>query len=178
MHNITFWSIFSVFLSAVTSKIRQRSLSPNQGFRMSKCCIHANFGQNQVFSSGDIEHNITFWSKFSVFLSAVTLKIRSRSQIPHQGFSITKCCIHAKKFQKQVISSGDVEHYITFWSKFSMFLSAVTLKIRSRSQSPNQGFRMSNCCTHLNFGQNQVIGSEDFEHNITFWSKFSVFYLQ
>ena len=27
------------------------------------------------------DHNVTFWSKFSVFLSAVTLKIRSRLQI-------------------------------------------------------------------------------------------------
>ena len=34
---------------------------------LSKCCIHANFGQNRVISSGDIKHNITFWSKFSVF---------------------------------------------------------------------------------------------------------------
>ena len=38
------------------------------------------FGQNQLIGSGDIEHNITFWSKFSVFLSAVTLKVRSRPQ--------------------------------------------------------------------------------------------------
>ena len=76
---------------------------------MSKCCIHANFGQNQVISSGDIEHNITFWPKFSVFLSAVTLKIRSRSQSPNQGFSISKCCIHANSGQDQVISSGDIK---------------------------------------------------------------------
>ena len=40
-----------------------------------------------------------------------------------------------------------------------MFLSAVTLKIRSRSQSPNQGFIMSTCCMHANFGQNPVIRS-------------------
>ena len=50
------------FLSAVILKIRSRSQSPNQGFSISKCCIHANSGQNQVISSGDIEHNITFWS--------------------------------------------------------------------------------------------------------------------
>ena len=81
---------------------------------MSKCCIHANFCQNQVISSGDIEHNITFWSKFSVFLSAVTLKIRSRSQSPDQGFRMSKCCIHANFGQNQVISSGDIEHNITF----------------------------------------------------------------
>ena len=60
--------------------------------------------------------------------------------------------------------SGDIEHYITFWSKLGVFLSAVTLKIRSRSQSPNQespnqGFKMSMCCIHANFGQNPVIRS-------------------
>ena len=46
------------FLSAMTLKIRSRSQRPNQGF--SKCCIHANAGQNQVISSGDIEQIITF----------------------------------------------------------------------------------------------------------------------
>ena len=56
-----------MFLSAVTLKNRSRSQSPNQGFSMSKFYIPANFGQNQVIDSGDIEHNITFWSKFSVF---------------------------------------------------------------------------------------------------------------
>ena len=40
-----------------------------------------------------------------------------------------------------------------------MFLSAVTLKIRSRSQSPNQGFSMSKCCILANVGQNPVIRS-------------------
>ena len=53
--------------------------------------------------------------------------------------------------------SGDIEHYITFWSKLSVFLSAVTLKIRSRSQSPNQGFNMSMSCIHANYGQNPII---------------------
>ena len=124
-----------MFLSAVTLKIRSRSQQPNQGLCISKCCIHANFGQNQAISSGDIEHSITLWSKFSVFLSAVTLKIRSRSQCPNQGFTMSKCCIHANFGQDQVIRSGDMEHNITFWSKCSVFLSAVALKIRLRSQS-------------------------------------------
>ena len=66
---------------------------------------HENFGQNQVIGSGDIEHNITFGSKFSVFLSAVTLKIRSRSQSPNQGFSMSKCCILANVGQNPVIRS-------------------------------------------------------------------------
>ena len=40
-----------------------------------------------------------------------------------------------------------------------MFLSAVTLKIRSRSHMPNQGFGMSKCYTRANFGQNPIIRS-------------------
>ena len=79
---------------------------------MSKCCIHANIGQNQVISSGDIEHNITFWSKFSVFLSAVTLKTRSRSQSPNQSFSMSKCCILATFGQNPVIRSGYIVHML------------------------------------------------------------------
>ena len=89
-----------------------------------------------------------------------------------------KFYIHAYFGRNHVIGSGDIEHSITFWSKFSMFLSAVTLKIRSRSQSPNQGISMCKFYIIAYFGRNQVIGSGDIEHNITFWSKFSVFCLQ
>ena len=53
-----------------------------------------------------------------------------------------------------------IEHNITFWSSFSVFLSAETLKIRSKSQSPNQGFNMSKCCIHANFGQIKLIVQE------------------
>ena len=156
-HNITFWSKFSVFLSAGTLKIRSRSQSPNQISFMNKCYIHADFSLNQISCSGDIEHNITFWSKFSVFLSAVTLKIKSRSQSPNQFFFMNKCYIHADFSSNLLSCSGDIEHNITFWSKFSVFLSAVTLKIRSRSRSPNQCFSMSTCCMNANFCQNLVI---------------------
>ena len=89
------------------------------------------FGQNQIITSEDIEHNITFWSKISVFLSAVTLKIRSRSQCPSEDFRMSKSCIHSNFGQNQAMSSRDM-HNITFWSKFSMFLSAVTLTIRPK----------------------------------------------
>ena len=58
-----------------------------------------------------------------------------------------------------MIRLGDIEHIITFWSKFSVFLSAVTLKIRSRPQSPNKGFGMSKCYIPANFGQNPIIRS-------------------
>ena len=58
-----------------------------------------------------------------------------------------------------MIRLGDIEHNITFWSKFNVFLSAVTLKIRSRSQSPNQGFGMSKCYIPANLGQNPIIRS-------------------
>ena len=108
----------------------------------------------------------------------MTLKIRSRSQGPNQFSFINKCYIYADFSSNLLSCSGDIEQNITFRSKFSMFLSAVTLKIRSRSQSPNQGFSMSMFCIHANFGQNQVIGSGDIEHNITFWSRLSVFCLQ
>ena len=145
---------------------------------MSKFYIHANFGQNQVIGSGDIEYIITLWSVIKRVLSAVTLKIRSRSQSPNQFSFINKCYKYADLSSNILSCSGDIEHNITFWSKFSVFLSSVTLKSRSRSQSHNQGFSMSKFYIHANFGQNQVIGSGDIEYNITFWSKLSVFCLQ
>ena len=67
--------------------------------------------------------------------------------------------------------SGDIEHNITFWSKLSVVLSAVTLEIRSRSQSPNQGFCMSMCCIHANFGQNPVIRSGCIVHILMIHTK-------
>ena len=89
----------------------------------------------------------------------MTLKIRSRSQLPNQFSIINTCYIHADFRLNLLMCSGDIEHYITFWSKLSVFLSAVTLKSRSRSQSPNQGLNMSMCFIHANFGQNPVIRS-------------------
>ena len=172
-HNITFWSKFSVFLSVMTLKIRSWSQSPNQLSIINKFYIHADFSSNLLMCSGDIEHNITFWSKFSVFLSAVTLKIRSRSQCSNQGLSMSKCYIHANLCQNQVIGSGDIEHNITFWSKFGVFLSAMTLKIRSWSQSPNQFSIINKCYIHADFSSNLLMCSGDIEYNITFWSKFS-----
>ena len=150
----------------MTLIIRSRSHSPNQGFNISMCCIHTIFCQNQVISSGIIERIINFWSKFSVYVYAVTLKIRSRSQSSSQGFRMSKCSIHANFGPNQVVSSGDIEHYIPFWTKFIVFLSALTLKIRSRSQSPNQGFSMSKCCIHANFSQNPVIHSGYILHTL------------
>ena len=136
-HNITFWSKLSVSVCS-DLEIRSRSQSPNQFSFIDKCYIHAYFSSNLLSCSGNIEHNITFWSKFSVFLSAVTLKISSMSQSPNQFSFINKCYIHADFSSNLLSCSGDIEHNITFWSKFSVFLSAVTLKTKSRSQSPNQ----------------------------------------
>ena len=82
---------------------------------------HAHFGKNQVIGSGDIEHNIIFLYKFSVFLSAVTFKIRSRSQCSNQGFSMSKCYINANFGRNKIIISGDIEHNITFLSEFKVF---------------------------------------------------------
>ena len=105
----------------------------------------------------------------------MTLKIRSRSQTPNQFPSMSKYYMHAYISVNLVISAGDIEHKTTFWSKFSMSLSVVILKIRSWSQSPNYDFSMSKCYIHANFGENQVIGSGHIEHNITFLNKFSAF---
>ena len=74
---------------------------------------------NLLSCSGDIEHNITFWSKFSVFLSAVTLKIRSRSQNSNQGFSMSLCCIHANFGQNLVIRSGYIRHIFMIHANIS-----------------------------------------------------------
>ena len=86
---------------------------------MSKCYIHANFGQNQVIGSADLEHIITFWSKFSFFLSAVTLKIRSRSRSTNQGFSMSTCCLHANFCQNPVICSGYIVHILMIHANIS-----------------------------------------------------------
>ena len=111
-------------LSAVTLNIRPMSQKPNQGFNMSKCCIHTNFGQNQVTSSGDIKHNITFWSKLSMFLSAVTLKIRSRSQNPNQDLSISKFCTHANLFKIKLL----VQEILSIISFFCLNLACFCLQ--------------------------------------------------
>ena len=47
---------------------------------MPKYCTHAKFLYGRGIRSGDIGFNIIFWPKISPFSTAVTLKIRSRSQ--------------------------------------------------------------------------------------------------
>ena len=54
---------------------------------------------------------------------AVNFKIRSMF-ITHNHFLSCPNIIYMQ------ISSGDIEHSITFWSKFSVILSSMTLKIR------------------------------------------------
>ena len=83
------------------------SQSPNQGLRMSKCCIHANLVKIKLLFQEILSIISLFGlNLFSVFLSAVTLKIRSRSQSPNQSFSMSKFCILANVGQSQVIRSG------------------------------------------------------------------------
>ena len=103
----------------MTLKIRSRSQSPNQFSIINKCYTNADFSSNLPMFAGDIKHNITFWSKFSVFLSAVTLKIRSRSQSPNQGFSRSMCCIHANFGKNPVILSGYIVHILMIQSNIS-----------------------------------------------------------
>ena len=86
-----------------------------------------------------------------MFSTAVTLKIRSRSQICNKIFSMSKYCIHAKFLYGQVIRSGDIGFNIIFRPKISLFSTAVTLKIRSMSQNCNQVFSMSKGCILANF---------------------------
>ena len=75
---------------------------------MSNSCIHVKFLYGQIIGSGDIGFNIIFWPEISLFSTAVTLKIRSRSQICNQIISMFKYCIHAKFLYGQVIRSGDI----------------------------------------------------------------------
>ena len=104
----------------MTLKIRSRSQSPNQFSIINKFCIRADFSSNLPMISGDIEHNIIFWSKFSVFLSAVTLEIRSRSQSPNQGLSMSMCCIHAYFCKNPVIRSGYIVHLLMIHANISV----------------------------------------------------------
>ena len=103
----------------MTLKISSWSQSPNQFSIINKCYIHEDFSSNLPMCSGDIEYNITFRSKFSVFLSAVTLKIRSRSQSPNQGFSMSMCCIYANSDQNPVIRSGYIVHILMIHANIS-----------------------------------------------------------
>ena len=103
----------------MTLKIRSRSQSPNQFSIINKCYIHADFSSNLPMFSGDIEHNITFWYKFSEFLSAVTLQIRSRSQSPNQDFSLSMCCIHANFGKNTVIRTGYIVHILMIHANIS-----------------------------------------------------------
>ena len=89
---------------------------------MSKSCIHVKLLYGQVIRSGDIEFNIIFWPKISLFSTTVTLKIKSRSQVCNQIFSMSKCCIHAKFLYGQVIRSEDIWLNIIFGRKLACFL--------------------------------------------------------
>ena len=81
---ISLLSLFSVFLSGVTLKIRSRSKSHNLGFSMSMCCIHANFGQNPVIRPGYIVHILMIHANISADTDADT-----------NGIRITVCASHS-----------------------------------------------------------------------------------
>ena len=134
-----------MFLSALTLKIRSRLQSSNQGFSISNYYDHANVGQNQAIGSGDIEHNITFWSKFSVFLSAVTLKMRSKSQSHNQGFSMSKCCICANFGQNPVIRSGYIVHILKAHANISADTDAGWIHIKVYASHSNLFVEYMNC---------------------------------
>ena len=121
----------------MTLKIRSRSQGSSQFSFINKCYIHADFSSNLLSCTGYIEHNITFWSKFNVFLSAVTLKIRSRSQSPNQGFSMSMCCIHAHFGQNSVIRSGYIVHILMIHANIITDTDA-------------DGIRITVCASHSN----------------------------
>ena len=64
---------------------------------------------------------VYFWPKISMFSTALTLKIRSRSKLCNQIISMSKCCIHTKCLHGQVIRSEDIGFNIIFWPKISFF---------------------------------------------------------
>ena len=89
--------------------------------------------------SGDIEYNITFRYKFNLFLSAVTLKIRSRSQSPNQGFSMSMFCIYANFDQNPVIRSGYIVHILM-----------IHANIRNDTDADADGIRITVYASHFN----------------------------
>ena len=95
--------------------------------------------------SGDIEQSITFWSKLSMFLSAVTLKIRSRSQSPNQGFYISMCCIHANFGQNTIIRSGYIVHILMLHTNISADTDAEGIRITVYASNSNLFVRYMNC---------------------------------
>ena len=135
----------------MTLKIRSRSQRPNQFSIVNKFYIHADFSSNLLVCSGDIEHNITFWSKLSVFLSAVTLKIRSRSQSPNQGFNMSRSCIHANSGQNSVIQSGYIVHILMLHTNISADTDADAYGIRITVYASNSNLFVGYMNCHIVF---------------------------
>ena len=69
-----------------------------------------------------------------------------------------------------------VQEMLGIISYFSLFSSAVTFKIRSRSQNANQVVSMSKSCTHAKVLYGQVIRSGYSGFNIIFGRNKPVFY--
>ena len=67
----------------------------------------------------------------------MTLKIRSRSQSPNQGFSMSKCCILANVGQNPVIRSGYVMHILKVHANISADTDADADGIRIRVDAPH-----------------------------------------
>ena len=163
-----FFRNLAYFFKTVTFKTRSRSQNLIQIFSMSKCCIHANFGWNQSIRSGDIGHNITFWTKFSIFFQQWPSKLSQGHRISFRfsacpSVAIMQILVEIKVsgdigltfwsfFFQHTFKTGHNSDFKTFWTKFSIFLAAVTFKTRSRSQNLIQIFNMSKCCIHANFG--------------------------
>ena len=72
-----------------------------------------------------------------MFLSAVTLKIRSRSQIPNQGFSMSKCCIQANFGLNPEIRSGYIVHILKVHANISADTDADGIRIKVYTSHSN-----------------------------------------
>ena len=90
----------------------------------------------------------TFWLKFGSLSPSLTLKNMSRSPKSNQLCIMFQCFIHAN-----LVEIHQPVHEI--WCTqallgLNLAVSAVTLKIRSRSPKPNQLIIMSQCYIHAN----------------------------
>ena len=147
MQTNTFWLNFGGLSLAVTLKIRSRSPKPIQLFIMSKCYIHVNLVKIRQLVHEILCTQAPFGSNLAV-CPALTLKNRSGSPKSNQLFIMSQCYIHAN-----LVEICQPVHEI--WCtqalldlNLAVLSPTVTLKIRSRSQKPNQLFIMSQCYIH------------------------------
>ena len=116
---------------------------------MSKCYIHANLVKIRQLVHEILCTQASFGSNLAVLSPAMTLKNVKVTKIKsalHHVPMLYPC----KSDWNPSTSSWDMVHTHTFGLKFGSLSPAVTLKIRSRSQKPDQLIIMSQCYIHAN----------------------------